>query len=191
MSNLQAVQDKIDNIKEKMSDGDYLELCNLMKGAFDAEKKKDELYGVNRDDDEEEDDEEDDDEESDEEDDDEDEEDDDDITFEWKSYFSGIVLNQYNEYNKSAIATINDKIAECPVNIRWCLRNRRITPKMLGDDYDEQVNHIYKDYDEYEKNYVEDDNKIERIEDDRTEEREAVYYKYYSTCLRNRILDEY
>ena len=91
MSNLQAVQDKIDNIKEKMSDGDYLELCNLMKGAFDAEKKKDELYGVNRDDDEtlwSDDDEEDDDEEIDNE---------EQIRLNWKDYFSRYVLYQYND----------------------------------------------------------------------------------------------
>ena len=107
MSNLQAVQDKIDNIKEKMSDCEYLELCNLMKDAFEADKKKDVNYAntinnvINRyenlseeevDEDDEtlwsDDDEEDDDEEIDNE---------EQIRLNWKDYFSRYVLYQYND----------------------------------------------------------------------------------------------
>ena len=104
MSNLQAVQDKIDNIKEKMSDGEYLELCNLMKDAFEADKKKDELIELFKkliycaadeekvDEDDEtlwsDDDEEDDDEEIDNE---------EQIRLNWKDYFSRYVLYQYND----------------------------------------------------------------------------------------------
>ena len=42
INNLSAVQDKIDSMKESMSDNDYLELCNLMKDTYNVEKEKDE-----------------------------------------------------------------------------------------------------------------------------------------------------
>jgi hypothetical protein len=105
----------------------------------------------------------------------------------WKSYFSNIVLEQYNKYNNSAIITVekfNKSIVDydIPVNIRWCSRWHNFIPFQASVSGQRQV-HI--EYAKIEEKYMDEfgDYKSDDTESEDEDEDESEYWRMFNRSL--------